>query len=154
MKIYWVSEDRLSEILKVTTRRIRDVCVAAKNKEKESIYLRKYDLIKSIQLYLENINKDKKDYAVEIKKLDKELKEHKLNVVQEKYVEIDVIEKIFIDTLMKVKMKLSNLAGELSSELIDKNNKSEIEDIINSEVIEILKQLSDFNLKGDANEDD
>lgn len=153
-KIYWATEERISEIIGVTPRRIRDVCKGAKNGDKESKYKRKYNLVIAIQLYLKNLQVEKMDYATEIKRLDKELKEHKLNVVQENYVEVKVVEKIFIETLMKVKMKLSNLAGELSSELMDKSNKTEIESIIKNEVSEILEQLSNFSFGKEKDEEE
>ena len=153
-KIYWATEERISEIIGVTPRRIRDVCKGAKNGDEESKYKRKYNLVVAIQLYLKNLQVEKMDYATEIKRLDKELKEHKLNVVQENYVEVKVVEKIFIETLMKVKMKLSNLAGELSSELMDKSNKTEIESIIKNEVSEILEQLSNFSFGKEKDEEE
>ena len=147
MKIYWLTLERLSEIIGVTTRRLSEVCTEAKNREPDSSHYRKYNLVKSIKLYLENLQVEKMDYATQIKKLDMELKQHKLDVAKENYIDTSIVETAFEDILLKTKTKLNNLPGKVSSELLEKSSRAEVEEILKQEIQEVLEELSNFNFE-------
>lgn len=146
-KIYWVSEERLSEILKVTTRQIRSVCIGAKNKNRDSIYKGKYDLIIGVQLYVENIRTEKGDYQTEIKRIEKEHKQLKLDMARGKTVDTKQVEALVGDMIVKFKSKLSSIPSKLAMALVNKDNSSEIEKILRRELDEIQTELVDVEFE-------
>lgn len=153
-KIYWVSEDRLSEILKVTTRQIRKICVDAKNKNKDSSFKGKYDLIYAIQLYIENIKTEKGDYQTEIKRIEKEHRQLKLDVARGKTVDTKQVEHMVGDMIVKFKSKLSAVPSKLAMILVNKDNSSEIEKIIRRELDELQNELVEVEFEVFEEEDE
>lgn len=146
-KIYWVAEERLSEILKITQRQVREVCMEAKNKNKDDKFKSRYDLILAIQIYINNLRTEKGDYQTEIKRIEKEHKELKLNIAKGLTVTTKQVEDILGDMLIKFKGKLSAIPGRLSLLLLNKSNSSEIEKILRSEFDAVQNELVEIEFE-------
>lgn len=144
-KKYWISEERLSEILGVTPRQVRDICKGAKNRDSNSEHFRRYSFIESIELYLTNIRTEKRDYLTEIKQLERDMMEHKLKVAKRIYVNSKEVENVFGDVLTLFREKLFLLPGKCSKDLLKIENIYEVEEILEKEVKEILKEFIDFS---------
>lgn len=153
-KIYWVTEDRLSEIFEVTGRQIRDVCLLAKNKDKNSQYKGKYDFVHSIKLYLNNVKTEKGDYLTQIKRIDKEYKELKLELLKGKVVNVDEMKILVGDMLIKFKSKLQEVPCKLSAVLMNRENRSDIEEILRREIELILNELTEIDLVEDDSDEE
>lgn len=146
-KIYWVTEDRLSEILEVSTRHVRTICKQARNKEKGDEFKGYYDFVLGVQLYVKEIKTEKGDLQTDIKKIEKQHKQLKLDMAKGLTVTTKQVEDLLGDMLIKFKSKLSSIPGRISLLLLNKNNSSEIEKILKSEFDAVQNELVEIEFE-------
>ncbi|MGL4934642.1 MAG: hypothetical protein ACRC51_04135 [Cetobacterium sp.] len=126
---FWISEEKLALKLGVTTKWIRQICKESKNQNKESEFYLKYNFLESVMLFVNYSKNSKKDYALENKKMDTKLKEYKLKIMADEYVDKKKIIAEFEDMLAYLKNTILQIPSALARELEGKDQK-QIEEIL------------------------
>lgn len=145
-------ESRMAKIFKMSERSIRD-----KFKEVR-IAPGEYDFIEAVELYVNN--NSGKDEALELKRVEKEIKELKLEIMRGEYHYKDDIELLVTDMLVRFKSKIIAIPAKASIQLLNINNRREIENILKEVLNEALTELSEYkelkmeNLDIDGTEND
>ncbi|MGL4866215.1 MAG: hypothetical protein ACRC3I_11915 [Cetobacterium sp.] len=126
---FWISEEKLALKLGVTTKWIRQICKKSKNQNKESKFYSKYNFLEAVMLFANYSKSSKKDYALENKIMDTKLKEYKLKIMADEYVDRRKIISEFEDMLAYLKNSLLQIPSAIAKELEGKNQK-QIEEIL------------------------
>lgn len=129
-------ENRMAEIFKMSERSIRD-----KFKDVR-IAPAQYDFVKAVEMYVEKSSG--KDENLELKRVEKETKELKLGIMRGEYHHKDDIELLVTDMLARFKAKLIAIPTKASIQLLNINNRREIEQILKEVITDALAELSEY----------
>lgn len=142
---FWISEEKLAKKLGITPRWIREICKEAKNQNKSSMYYSKYNFLEAVILFVNYSKSSKKDYALENKKMDTKLKEYKLKIMADEYVDKKKILSEFEDMLAYLKNSILQMPFTVAKELEGKTQK---------QIEEILIKAIEKTLSGESEEDE
>lgn len=131
-----VTESRIAKIFKMSERSIRD-----KFKDVR-IAPGQYDFVKAVEIYVNNCSG--KDENLELKRVEKETKELKLGIMRGEYHHKDDIELLVTDMLARFKAKLIAVPTKASIQLLNINNRREIEQILKEVITDALTELSEY----------
>lgn len=140
-------ENTLSEILGVSTRRIREVCKDAK------VSTGNYELKTAIKLYIENLKGSGRDEIAELRKVEKELKEYKLSILKRESLSAKDVEIAVADMQLRTRSKAMSIPSKASLEILGKTDRKEIELILKKYVYEFLKEMAMVDLEVEHGED-
>ncbi len=130
-----ITEQRLATILNITPRYTRDLF--ANHRVRPGIY----DLLKCLEVYAREANG--KTEEMELNRVKTETARLKLDILKGNFIPKDEVELFFTDMISKVKSKLLGVASKIAP-LVDVNTtKTEIEELINREIENILVELSE-----------
>ena len=129
-------ESRMAKIFKMSERSIRD-----KFKEVR-IAPGEYDFVEAVELYVNSVSG--KDEALELKRVEKEMKELKLEVMRGEYHYKNDIELLVTDMLARFKAKLTAIPTKTSIQLLNIDNRREIEQILKEVITDALMELSEY----------
>lgn len=155
MKIEYNQEIKvgiLAKLLNISERQVQRLAldgVIIKNDKN------KYLFLESIQSYIEyleeknNAPKDLKEAKIkeEIERLkkDTELKKLRIQEMKNQLHSADTIKEVMVNMLMNMKGKLLSISNKLAPLIIGMDNLGEIQDAIQSEILESLEELSDYD---------
>lgn len=129
------TENRMAKIFKISERSVRE-------KYKEArVEPGRYDLLQAIEILLNN---GISDPSVELKKVETEYKKLKLGIMEGRYHETDDIKLLVEDMLIRFKAKINAIPAIASSELLNVDNRRDIERILKKYLNEALKELSSY----------
>ena len=134
---FWISEEKLAVKLGVTTKWIRQICKESKNQNKESKFYSKYNFLEAVMLFVNYSKSSKKDYALENKKMDTKLKEYKLKIMADEYVDKKKIIAEFEDMLAYLKNTVLQLPSTLAEQLEGKT-REQIEETLRTAIEKAL----------------
>lgn len=134
---FWISEEKLALKLGVTTKWIRQICKESKNQNKESKFYSKYNFLEAVMLFVNYSKNSKKDYALENKKMDTKLKEYKLKIMADEYVDKKKIIAEFEDMLAYLKNTVLQLPSTLAEQLEGKT-REQIEETLRTAIEKAL----------------
>lgn len=134
---FWISEEKLALKLGVTTKWIRQICKESKNQNKESKFYSKYNFLEAVMLFVNYSKSSKKDYALENKKMDTKLKEYKLKIMADEYVDKKKIIAEFEDMLAYLKNTVLQLPSTLAEQLEGKT-REQIEETLRTAIEKAL----------------
>ena len=103
----------------------------------------RYDLLFAIKIFVENSSG--KDEVSEARRVDTEMKMLKLGIMQGEYHHVDNIKLLVIDMLARFKAKLIAIPSKASTELLNIDNRREIESILKEMINEALNELSEYD---------
>lgn len=142
----------LAKILGITDRHVRNLANEGVIKKTEK---GKYLFVESIQGYIEylemknEVDIDLKDEKIkeETKKIKKdiELKSLKIAELKNQLHSAPIIEEVMTNMLVALKGKLLSISNKLAPAVIACDNLGEIQDIIHSEILDTLEELSDYD---------
>lgn len=153
-----VNSATLEKILQVSDRRIRQLA-------EENIIVRaakgRYKLMESISNYiltlkvsLEAGNSQAADGEIDLeeeKAIHERVKRHiselKLLTMQGELHKSEDVERVMTDMLMSIKTKLLSMPSKLAPILVSRNDIDFVKRTINSEVLEVLNELKEYNPK-------
>lgn len=131
------NESRMAKIFNMSERSIRDKFKTVR------ISPGQYDFIAAVELFVDTVSG--KDEAMELKRVEKETKEFKLEVMRGEYHHKDDIELLVSDMLARFKAKLTAIPVKASIQLLNISNRRAIEQILKTLIKESLNELSDYN---------
>lgn len=131
------NESRMAKIFNMSERSIRDKFKTVR------ISPGQYDFIAAVELFVDTVSG--KDEAMELKRVEKETKEFKLEVMRGEYHHKDDIELLVSDMLARFKAKLTAIPVKASIQLLNISNRRTIEQILKTLIKESLNELSDYN---------
>lgn len=134
---FWISEEKLALKLGVTTKWIRQICKESKNQNKESKFYSKYNFLEAVMLFVNYSKSSKKDYALENKIMDTKLKEYKLKIMADEYVDKKKIIAEFEDMLAYLKNTILQLPSTLAEQLEGKT-RDQIEETLRTAIEKAL----------------
>ena len=147
-----IKSTELAKILGITDRHVRNLANEGVIKKTEK---GKYLFIESIQGYIEyletknEVDIDLKDEKIneEIKKIKKdiELKSLKIAELKNQLHSAPIIEEVMTNMLVALKGKLLSISNKLAPAVIACDNLGEIQDIIHSEILDTLEELSEYD---------
>nr|DAG59554.1 MAG TPA: Protein of unknown function (DUF1441) [Caudoviricetes sp.] len=153
-----VNSATLEKILQVSDRRIRQLA-------EENIIVRvskgRYRLMESISNYILTLkvsmeagNSQSVDVELNLdeeKAIHERVKRHiselKLKTMQGELHKSEDVERVMTDMLVSIKSKLLSMPSKLAPMLVARNDIDFIKRTINSEVLEVLNELKDYNAK-------
>lgn len=135
-------EDHLVNIFQMSERTVRSYFKEAKTESG------KYNLVQCMEIYISKNNDEDK----EIKKIDKETKKLKLEILEGKYHKVEDVKRIVLDMLANFKSKISTVPISLSEELlinnyIDDDNILNVQENIKNILDTTLIELSEYEYK-------
>lgn len=131
------SESRMAKLFGFSERKVRNYFKDAR------IAPARYDLLFAIKIFVENSSG--KDEVSEARKVDTEMKKLKLGIMQGEYHHVDNIKLLVTDMLARFKAKLTAIPSKASTELLNIDNRREIESILKKMLNEALSELSEYN---------
>lgn len=131
------TESRMARLFGFSERKVRDYFKDAR------VAPARYDLLFAIKIFVENSSG--KDEISEARKVDTEMKKLKLGIIQGEYHHVDSIKLLVIDMLARFKAKLTAIPSKASTELLNIDNRREIESILKDMINEALKELSEYD---------
>lgn len=131
------TESRMARLFGFSERKVRDYFKDAR------VAPARYDLLFAIKIFVENSSG--KDEVSEARKVDTEMKKLKLGIIQGEYHHVDSIKLLVIDMLARFKAKLTAIPSKASTELLNIDNRREIESILKDMINEALKELSEYD---------
>lgn len=131
------TESRMAKLFGFSERKVRDYFKDAR------VAPARYDLLFAIKIFVENSSG--KDEVSEARKVDTEMKKLKLGIMQEEYHHVDNIKLLVIDMLARFKAKLIAIPSKASTELLNIDNRREIESILKDMISEALNELSEYD---------
>ena len=147
-----IKSTELAKILGITDRHIRNLANEGVIKKTEK---GKYLFIESIQGYIgyletkNEVDIDLKDEKIkeETKKIKKdiELKSLKIAELKNQLHSAPIIEEVMTNMLVALKGKLLSVSNKLAPAVIACDNLGEIQDIIHSEILDTLEELSEYD---------
>lgn len=151
MKTIIAHEKQLVDIFQMAERTIRDNFSSAR------VSPGKYDLVACIRIYVENKKQD--EYDKEIKRIDKETKKLKLEILEGKYHSVESIQSIVLDMLANFKSKICVLPTKLKQDLkaqnlITSKNSLAIQKLLKEKLNETLLELSEYEYTDIEKEED
>ena len=142
----------LANLFGVSDRHIRDLAVEGYivRTERGKYYL--FESIKGYIKYLEDRNSAPADVKeakikeeIERLKKDTELKKLRIQEMKNQLHSADTIKEVMVNMLMNMKGKLLSISNKLAPLIIGMDNLGEIQDAIQSEILESLEELSDYD---------
>lgn len=142
----------LAKLFDVTDRHIRDLAKEGYIfKTERGVYM----LVESIKGYIRyleeknNVPADLKEEKLKeeisrIKK-DTELKQLRISELRNQLHSADVVREVMTNMLVNMKGKLLSISNKLAPQVIAMDNLAEIQDTIQSEILETLKELSEYS---------
>ena len=130
------SENRISKLFGFSERKVRDYFKMAR------VQPGMYDLERVIEIYVEKSSRY--DEVAEARKVETETKKLKLSILQKEYHKADDIALLVTDMLVRFKQKMVAIPIKASLELLNKDNRREIEDILRRNISEALEELSEY----------
>lgn len=131
------SEGRIAKLFNFSERKVRDYFKDAR------VAPARYDLLFAIKIFVEN--SAGKDEVSEARKVETEMKKLKLGIMQGEYHYVENIKLLVTDMLARFKAKLIAIPSKASNELLNIDNRREIEDILKKMINEALKELSEYD---------
>lgn len=131
------TESRMARLFGFSERKVRDYFKDAR------VAPARYDLLFAIKIFVENSSG--KDEVSEARKVDTEMKKLKLGIMQGEYHHVDNIKLLVIDMLARFKAKLIAIPSKASTELLNIDNRREIESILKDMISEALNELSEYD---------
>lgn len=131
------SESRMAKLFGFSERKVRNYFKDAR------IAPARYDLLFAIKIFVENSSG--KDEVSEARKVDTEMKKLKLGIMQGEYHHVDNIKLLVTDMLARFKAKLTAIPSKASTELLNIDNRREIESILKKMLNEALSELSEYD---------
>lgn len=139
-----ITENRLATILNITPRYTRDLF--SNHRVRPGVY----DLLKCLEVYVRESNG--KTEELELNRIKTETAQLKLDILKGDYIPKDEVEVFFTDMISKIKSKLLGVSSKIAP-LVDVNTtKTEIEELINKEIENILVELSEVKYEGEPTE--
>lgn len=137
-------EKQLTEIFKFSERTVRDYFVGAR------VSPGKYDLVECMKIYVnrwEALEDDK-----ELKRIEKETKLLKLEILENKYHKVEDVQRIVLDMLANFKSKLSVLPIKIGQDFINENlianeKRLKVQDVLKERLDETLNELAEYEYK-------
>lgn len=130
------SERRMARLFNFSERKVRDYFKEAR------VAPAHYDLLFAIKIFVEN--SAGKDEVSETRRLDNEMKELKLKIMRGEYHHKDDIEILVSDMLSRFKSKIISIPSKASIQLLNIDNRREIENILKIMLNEALNELSEY----------
>lgn len=131
------TESRMARLFGFSERKVRDYFKDAR------VAPARYDLLFAIKIFVENSSG--KDEVSEARRVDTEMKMLKLGIMQGEYHHVDNIKLLVIDMLARFKAKLIAIPSKASTELLNIDNRREIESILKEMINEALNELSEYD---------
>lgn len=131
------TESRMARLFGFSERKVRDYFKDAR------VAPARYDLLFAIKIFVENSSG--KDEVSEARRVDTEMKKLKLGIMQGEYHHVDNIKLLVIDMLARFKAKLIAIPSKASTELLNIDNRREIESILKDMISEALNELSEYD---------
>lgn len=131
------SESRMAKLFGFSERKVRDYFKDAR------VAPARYDLLFAIRIFVENSSGN--DEVSEARRVDTEMKKLKLGIMQGEYHHVDNIKLLVTDMLVRFKAKLTAIPSKASTELLNIDNRREIESVLKNMINEALKELSEYN---------
>lgn len=117
----------------------------------------KYNLVQCIKIYIEKIKMS--DEEQQLKKIDRDTKKLKLEILENKYHKVEDVQRIVLDMLSNFKSKLTVLPIKLGQDLLSENlieneKRLLVQDYIKKGIEEALNELSKYEYKEQDLEDE
>lgn len=131
------TESRMARLFGFSERKVRDYFKDAR------VAPARYDLLFAIKIFVENSSG--KDEVSEARRVDTEMKKLKFKIMQGEYHHKDDIELLVSDMLSRFKSKIVAIPSKASIQLLNMDNRREIENILKKMLNEALSELSEYN---------
>lgn len=141
-----INEKELSRLFKFSERKVRDLFLDGRIKPGI------YDMRYCLEVFINNL--DTKNIDMEIKELDRETKEFKLQILQGKYHKVEDVTMAVSEMIANFKSKVTSMPTKLSRELVGVTNRLEIEEILREGINEALLELTEYKVDIEEVEDE
>lgn len=131
------TESRMARLFGFSERKVRDYFKDAR------VAPARYDLLFAIKIFVENSSG--RDEVSEARRVDTEMKILKLGIMQGEYHHVDNIKLLVTDMLARFKAKLTAIPSKASIQLLNKDNRREIEEVLKNMINESLNELSEYD---------
>lgn len=130
------TESRMAKLFGFSERKVRDYFKDAR------VAPARYDLLFAIKIFVENSSG--KDEVSEARKVDTEMKRLKLGIMQGEYHHVENIKLLITDMLARFKAKLIAIPSKASIDLLNIDNRRDIEIILKNMINDSLNELSEY----------
>lgn len=130
------TESRMAKLFGFSERKVRDYFKDAR------VAPARYDLLFAIKIFVENSSG--KDEVSEARKVDTEMKRLKLGIMQGEYHHVENIKLLVTDMLARFKAKLIAIPSKASIDLLNIDNRRDIEIILKNMINDSLNELSEY----------
>lgn len=153
-----VNSATLEQIIQVSDRRIRQLAEeniiirVAKGRYRLAESITNYILTLKVALQAGNAQTQDGDIDLEEEKaiherVKRQISELKLQTMRGELHKSEDVERVMTDMLVSIKTKLLSMPSKLAPVLVSRNDIDFVKKTINSEVLEILNELKDYNPK-------